>query len=63
MTLPFFFDLEGDGLDCFGGEEGVATCEGGWSDCLAWDTVTPNVVIYGEAIFFDDKERRDLGRD
>ena len=59
--MPFFLDREGEGLECFGGED-VATGEDGWSNGLFGDLATPNVAIDGEAIFFDDEESGDMGR-
>ena len=62
MAFPFFFDLEGDGFNFFGGEDGVATREGGWSGCLAGDIATPDVATDREANVFDGEESSDLGR-
>ena len=59
--MPFFLDFEGEGLECLGGE-GLATGEDGWSDCLDGDAATLDFATDDEAIFFDDKEGRDLGR-
>ena len=60
-ALPFFLDREEKGLECFDGEA-IATSEGGWSDCLVGDIVTPDVAIDDEAIFFNSKESDDFGR-
>ena len=56
-------DLEGDGFDCFGGEDGILIGEGGWSGYLAGDAATPDVATNGEAIVFHSEESDDLDRD
>ena len=55
-------DLEGDGFGFFGGDDGVATGERGWSDCLAGDPPTTEVATDGEVVVFEGEERGDLGR-
>ena len=62
MTFRFFLDLEGDGFDCFSGEDGVATGEEGWPGCLAGDAATLDVATNGEAIIFKGEESGDLGK-
>ena len=55
-------DLEGDGFDCFSGEDGVAIGEGGWLGCLAGDATNLDVATDNETIVFNSEESSDLGR-
>ena len=61
-SFPFFLDLEGDGFNLFGGDNGVATGEEYWLDCLDGDPTTLEVATDGEAIIFEGEEKGDLGK-
>ena len=55
-------DFEEEGIEFFGGEDGVVTGEDDSSGCLVGVVATPEVATDREPTVFDSEERLDLDR-